>query len=268
MCVRTWAKKSKTNSPAITHDGDTQTVRVHVHDRIPPALHARAPEVSPTRREPGRHPGTHATTMIRTVVTSERIDEIAATGILPSKAKTTLPSVGHACIAAAQRTPLPDEPVIRRRRPPRRPGIEAITPARSSGLTQHSRAFEPSLGTTTPRVSIRSIRRPAFAKPTRSLRAASTSTRNWLDTTSTIACSRSSRSPPMSASMSLLSPAPSAWSRPRRTRVRLFLGEVDDGGDLLVGDERALHADGPVAPIGMNSPSPMPMSFSAPGDRG
>lgn len=48
--------------------------------------------------------------------------------------------------------------------------IDSSTSASSSGLISTSRALDPSDGPTMPRVSIRSISRPALAKPTRSLR--------------------------------------------------------------------------------------------------
>ncbi|CFS08622.1 Uncharacterised protein [Mycobacterium tuberculosis] len=78
-------------------------------------------------------------------------------------------------------------------------------PANSSGLTSTSRAFEPSLGPTMPRVSIRSIKRPALAKPTRSLRCSIDVDPNWLDTTSSTACRKTSMSSPMSGSTSVRS---------------------------------------------------------------
>src|SRR6266581_5594716 len=50
------------------------------------------------------------------------------------------------------------------------PRSESSSPARSSGRTSTSLALDPSLGPTTPRLSSRSISRPALANPTRSLR--------------------------------------------------------------------------------------------------
>src|SRR5690606_37913041 len=63
---------------------------------------------------------------------------------------------------------------------PPTPRRSAITAGRSSGVTSTSRAFEPSLGPTTPRTSSRSISRPAFAKPTRSLRCNIDVEPNWV----------------------------------------------------------------------------------------
>ena len=62
----------------------------------------------------------------------------------------------------------------------------AITASISSGLTSTSRAFEPSLGPTTPRLSRMSISRPALAKPTRSLRCSIEVEPNCVETTSSI----------------------------------------------------------------------------------
>ena len=76
-------------------------------------------------------------------------------------------------------------------------------PASSSGTTSTSRALEPSDGPTMLRDSIRSISRPALAKPTRSLRCSIEVDPNWVDTTSSTAARNRSRSSPMSASTSL-----------------------------------------------------------------
>ena len=72
---------------------------------------------------------------------------------------------------------------------------------RSSGRTSTSRALEPSLGPTMPRDSSRSMRRPALAKPTRSLRWSIEVEPNCVVTTSSVACSSTSRSSPMSSSI-------------------------------------------------------------------
>ena len=77
----------------------------------------------------------------------------------------------------------------------------------SSGLTSTSRALEPSLGPTTPRLSRMSIRRPALAKPTRSLRWSIEVEPNCVETTSSMACTTRSRSSPMSSSRSRLAAA-------------------------------------------------------------
>ena len=108
---------------------------------------------------------------------------------------------------------------LRRRRPAGSPGgssprSSASVSGRSSGLTSTSRALEPSHGPTIPRDSIRSISRPALAKPTRSLRCSIEVEPNWVDTTSSAACSSRSRSSPMSSSISLLlRPAAATSSR-------------------------------------------------------
>ena len=87
------------------------------------------------------------------------------------------------------------------------PRREARTASRSSGLTRTSRALDPSLGPTTPRDSIRSISRPALANPTRSLRCNIDVEPNWVLTTSSTACRRTSRSSPMSSSISFFAAA-------------------------------------------------------------
>src|ERR1700726_1036854 len=61
--------------------------------------------------------------------------------------------------------------------PPRR---EVSTSSRSSGRFKTSRALEPSLGPTIPLLSSKSMSRPAFAKPTRSLRCSMDVEPNWL----------------------------------------------------------------------------------------
>jgi hypothetical protein len=88
----------------------------------------------------------------------------------------------------------------------RRPAYRARVVGRSSGLTSTSRALEPSDGPTTPRDSSRSMRRPALAKPTRSLRCSIEVDPNWVVTTSSVACSSRSRSSPMSSSTCFLAP--------------------------------------------------------------
>src|SRR5665811_254084 len=80
----------------------------------------------------------------------------------------------------------------------------AMTMSMSSALMSTSRAFEPSLGPTMPRDSRMSMRRPAFAKPTRSLRCSIDVEPNCVDTTSSTACMTRSRSLPMSPSRSRL----------------------------------------------------------------
>ena len=72
---------------------------------------------------------------------------------------------------------------------------------RSSGRTSTSRAFEPSEGPTTPCDSSRSMMRPAFAKPMRSLRCSIEVEPNCVVITISAACSRSSRSSPISSSI-------------------------------------------------------------------
>src|SRR5690606_30479370 len=67
------------------------------------------------------------------------------------------------------------------------PRISASTPSSSSGFTRTSRAFEPSLGPTMFRDSMRSMSRPALAKPTRSLRWSMDVDPNWVETTSSAA---------------------------------------------------------------------------------
>src|SRR5512144_369068 len=57
----------------------------------------------------------------------------------------------------------------------------------SSGCASTSRALAPSLGPTIPRLSMRSIRRPALANPTRSLRCSIEVDPNCVLTTSSIA---------------------------------------------------------------------------------
>ena len=82
-----------------------------------------------------------------------------------------------------------------------------ISPASSSGMTSTSRAFEPSDGPTIERDSIRSISRPALAKPTRSLRCSIEVEPNWVETTSSTAARNRSRSSPISSSTSFLAAA-------------------------------------------------------------
>ncbi|MGW4750356.1 alpha/beta fold hydrolase [Streptomyces sp. NPDC004290] len=66
----------------------------------------------------------------------------------------------------------------------------------ASGFTRTSRALEPSLGPTMFRDSMRSISRPALAKPTRSFRWSIEVDPNWVETTSSAAWhSRSSQTP-------------------------------------------------------------------------
>src|ERR1022692_4348056 len=67
------------------------------------------------------------------------------------------------------------------------PRSEAMSPGSSSGLTSTSMALDPSLGPTTPRLSSRSISRPAFAQPTRSLRWSIEVEPNWVLTMSSAA---------------------------------------------------------------------------------
>ena len=74
-------------------------------------------------------------------------------------------------------------------------------------------ALLPSLGPTTPRDSSRSISRPALANPTRSLRCSIEVDPNWVFTISSAACSSSSRSSPMSSSITLRSTGAATSSR-------------------------------------------------------
>src|SRR5258706_471993 len=83
-----------------------------------------------------------------------------------------------------------------------RPRRDSSSSGKSSGRTRTSLALDPSLGPTTPRLSSRSMSRPALAKPTRSLRWSMDVEPNWVLTTSSAALSTSSRSSPMSASIS------------------------------------------------------------------
>ena len=140
------------------------------------------------------------------------------------------------------------------------------TSSSSSGLTSTSRALEPSDGPTMPRVSIRSISRPALANPTRSLRCSIEVEPNCEVTTSSIACSSSSRSSPMSSSIPLLARARAAratsgrnsgsrWSLQNRTTSAI-------SASLTQAPCTRIGLD---APIGRNSASPRPISFSAPG---
>src|SRR4029078_5023082 len=87
------------------------------------------------------------------------------------------------------------------------PRSVAMPPSISSGLTSTSRAFEPSLGPTTPLLSRMSISRPALAKPTRSLRCSIDVDPNCVETTSSTAWITRSMSSPMSSSSSRLAAA-------------------------------------------------------------
>src|SRR5690606_15227620 len=89
----------------------------------------------------------------------------------------------------------------------RSPSNVAITASISSGLIMTSRALEPSLGPTIPRLSRMSISRPALAKPTRNLRCSIDVEPNWVETTSSTAWITRSRSSPMSSSSSRLEAA-------------------------------------------------------------
>src|SRR6185369_11133498 len=93
----------------------------------------------------------------------------------------------------------------------------------SSGLTSTSRAFEPSDGPTMPRLSIRSISRPALANPTRSLRCSIEVDPNCDVTTSSIAWTRRSRSSPMSSSVFFLVSAAGVSTSGRNSGSRWFL---------------------------------------------
>ena len=119
----------------------------------------------------------------------------------------------------------------------------AMTASISSGFTSTSRALEPSLGPTTPRLSMMSIRRPALAKPTRSLRCSIEVEPNWVETTSSMAWMTSSMSSPMSSSISRLDAAGAVTSSTVR-RLELGLAVLDDLVDLGLGDPGTLHADG------------------------
>ena len=131
-----------------------------------------------------------------------------------------------------------------RRRPARRPIAAQRREhlrAAARASTSTSRAFDPSEGPTISRDSSRSMRRPALANPTRSLRCSIEVEPNCVLTTSSAAASRISRSSPMSPSIWLLGDRP---RHPRRYSGRACAVTcLTTVGDLVLGDPGALHAD-------------------------
>src|SRR5689334_8304620 len=136
--------------------------------------------------------------------------------------------------------------------------------SRSSGLTRTSRALDPSLGPTTPRLSRMSISRPALAKPTRSLRCSIDVEPNWVETISSAAWITRSMSSPISSSRSLLGAATAVTSsRYVGSSCVLVCSTTARISDSVTHDPWIRI--GLLAPIGRNRPSPCPPSFSAPG---
>ncbi|CAB4870130.1 unannotated protein [freshwater metagenome] len=131
-----------------------------------------------------------------------------------------------------------------------------------SADTSTSRALDPSLGPTMLRDSMRSIKRPALAKPTRNLRCSIDVDPNWLDTTSSTACNNTSRSSPMSASTFFVFPTAATSSRYSGSACFLTWSTTAwiSSSDTHAPCTRIAFA----APMGRNSPSPWPISFSAP----